>query len=65
MYILKVKGSYSIPDFIQIRDDNFTLVAYFKASKPELGIKKGNLEAFKNEIIKAINEIPYGKISKI
>lgn len=65
MYILKVKGSYSIPDFVQIRDDDFTLLAYFKAGNPEPGIKRSKLEAYKEEIIKAISEIPYGKIWKI
>jgi hypothetical protein len=34
MYILKVKGKAKIPDYVQIRDDNFVLVAYFRADRP-------------------------------
>ena len=34
MYIIKVKGKTIIPDYIQIRDENFVLVAYFRADRP-------------------------------
>jgi hypothetical protein len=29
-----------IPDYIQIRDDEFTLLAYFRADRPEEALKK-------------------------
>jgi hypothetical protein len=29
MYIIKIKGRTKIPDYIQIRDDDFTLLGYF------------------------------------
>ena len=31
MYIIKIKGKVKIPDYVQIRDDKFTLLAYFRA----------------------------------
>lgn len=65
MYILKVKGSSSIPDFVQVRDDDFTLIAYFKANEPERGIKRSKLEEYSQKIIEAIRLSPYGKITKI
>lgn len=65
MYILKVKGSSTIPDYVQVRDDDFTLIAYFKANEPDRGIKKSKLEDFSQKIIEAIQSSPYGKITKI
>ncbi|MFN5795609.1 MAG: fructose-6-phosphate aldolase [Bacteroidota bacterium] len=40
MYILKVKGKAKIPDYIQIRDENFTLKAYFRVDRPEKSLSK-------------------------
>ena len=33
MYIIKVKGKAKIPDYIQLRDDDFVLIAYFRADR--------------------------------
>ena len=30
VYIIKIKGKAKIPDYVQLRDDNFTLIAYFR-----------------------------------
>ena len=40
LYILKIKGTKIIPDFVQIRDENMTLIAYFRLSQAENGLKK-------------------------
>ena len=34
MYIIKVKGVAKIPDYVQLRDDEFTLLAYFRVDRP-------------------------------
>ena len=34
MYIIKVKGKAKIPDYIQLRDEQFVLIAYFRADRP-------------------------------
>jgi O6-methylguanine-DNA--protein-cysteine methyltransferase len=65
MYIMKVKGTARIPDYVQIRDDNFTLIAYFRADRPEKELLRLGLKEKENEIMKRINEIPYGKISPL
>jgi hypothetical protein len=65
MYILKIKGSAKIPDYIQIRDDDFTLVAYFRHDRPEHGLKKFTLGKKIEEISIIIKDLPYGKIQKI
>ena len=65
MYILKIKGSSRIPDYIQIRDSEFTLVAYFKANLSKAGLIQCGLGDREKEIAKIIGEIPYGKIFKL
>ncbi len=65
MYILKVKGTAKIPDYVQLRDDNFTLLAYFRVDRPEKAITKAGLGAREEELIKLISEIPYGKVQRL
>lgn len=65
MYILKVKGTAKIPDYVQLRDDNFTLLAYFRVDRPEKAITKAGLGDHETDIIKLIGEIPFGKIQKL
>ena len=64
LYILKIKGTNKIPDFVQIRNEKMTLRAYFRLSQQEVGLKKNNLEKDAEEIMKLINRIPYGKIHR-
>jgi len=65
MYILKIKGKSKIPDYIQIRDDDFTLIDYFRVDRPAKNLDKIGL-AGKEEYIKTIIEdLPYGKLTKI
>ena len=40
LYILKIKGTDKIPDFVQIRDSEMTLIAYFRLSQVEQGLRK-------------------------
>jgi hypothetical protein len=66
MYILKVKGKAKIPDYIQIRDENFTLKAYFRVDRPEKSLAKFGFEVQKLEkLMKIINEMPFGVVQKI
>lgn len=65
MYIIKIRGKVKIPDYIQIRDDQFTLLAYFRADRPEEALKKIGLTAREVELKKIISELPYGKIQKL
>jgi len=65
MYILKVKGTAKIPDYIQLRGDDFTLLAYFRVDRPEKALTKAGLADKSEPIIKAIKEIPYGKMLKL
>jgi len=65
MYILKVKGTEKIPDYVQIRNDDFTLLAYFRVDRPEKAIAKAGLGDREEEIIGIINNMPFGKIQRL
>ncbi len=65
MYIIKVKGIAKIPDYIQLRDEQFTLLAYFRVDRPEKSLEKCGLGAHANYINDLINKIPFGVIQKL
>ena len=64
LYVLKIKGTKTIPDFVQIRDEHMTLCAYFRLSQQEVGLKKNKLEKEAKGIMNLLKSIPYGKIHK-
>lgn len=65
MYIIKVKGKAKIPDYIQLRDDDFVLIAYFRADRPLKKLEKYGLEG-QEEVLKGIIEsLPYGKLQAL
>ena len=64
LYVLKIKGTTTIPDFVQIRDENLTLRAYFRLSQVEKGLKKNNLQNEREGISSLLEKIPFGKIHK-
>ena len=65
MFVLKIKGNGKIPDHIQIRDVNFTLIAYFKLGNHIQALKKCNLIRYEKEFVNIITEIPYGEIKPL
>ncbi|MEP5611980.1 MAG: fructose-6-phosphate aldolase [Cyclobacteriaceae bacterium] len=65
MYIIKVKGKTIIPDYIQIRDENFVLVAYFRADRPLKKMDRFGLEGKEEALKDVISSIPYGKLQKL
>ena len=62
MYILKVKGKAKIPDYIQLRDDNMVLVAYFRADRPVKDLTKYGLAGHEAELEALITQIPFGRL---
>lgn len=65
MYIMKIKGKAKIPDYIQIRDEDFMLLGYFRADRPIKNLEKYNLEGKEEYLQSLINELPFGKLIKI
>lgn len=65
MYIIKVKGKAKIPDYIQLRDENFVLIAYFRADRPLKDLHKYGLEGKEEALAKLIETIEFGKLQKL
>lgn len=65
MYIIKIHGKVKIPDYVQIRDDHFALLSYFRADRPEDALTKIGLGDKVKAVKELIAEMPYGKIQKL
>ena len=65
MYVIKVKGIAKIPDYVQLRDDEFTLLAYFRVDRPDKSLDKIGLGDKREAIMSLVNELPFGKIMKL
>jgi hypothetical protein len=65
LYLLKIQGKAKIPDYVQLRDEQFTLLAYFRLDRPEKALVKAGLELKETEILKFIAEIPFGKVQQL
>jgi hypothetical protein len=65
MYIIKVKGVAKIPDYVQLRDEKFTLLAYFRVDRPEKALLKAGLGNHEEYIMKMVQELPFGRILKL
>lgn len=64
-YLLKIEGKAKIPDYVQLRDDQFTLLAYFRLDRPEKALLKAGLADLEPQILAFLSEIPFGKVHKL
>lgn len=65
MYIIKVKGKAKIPDYIQLRDNDFVLIAYFRADRALKKLEKYGLAGKEAALQAVIDELPYGKLREL
>ena len=65
VYIIKVKGKAKIPDYIQLRDENFVLIAYFRADRPLKKLERYGLQGKEAVLEHIINNLPFGKLQKL
>ena len=65
MYILKIQGTEKIPDYIQIRDENLSLIAYFKVSNPKTALMRCNLLHKMKDILDIAGRLKYGEIQEL
>lgn len=65
LYILKTRGTSSIPDYVQIRDNNFILVHHFRIDQLEKGLQNTMPEKGIDSLRKLIESVPFGKLVKI
>ena len=65
IYLLKIQGTHKIPDYIQIRDKDFTLIAYFRMNNPKRALTLCNLLNKMEEILRVAEKLTYGKMQKL
>ena len=67
MYIIKVKGKKKIPNYVQIRDDDFILIGYFsyKPDRPFTRLEKYGLGGKEKEFEALVRQLPFGKLQKL
>ncbi|HZH54849.1 MAG TPA: fructose-6-phosphate aldolase [Sphingobacteriaceae bacterium] len=65
MYVIKVKGVAKIPDYVQLRDDAFTLLAYFRVDRPDKSLDKLGLGEKVEQIMEVVRNMPFGEIKKL
>ncbi len=65
MYIIKIQGKAKIPDYIQLRDKDFVLVAYFRADRELKNLEKYGLGGKEEFLSKLIAELPFGKLQAL
>jgi hypothetical protein len=62
-YILKVKGLAKIPDYLQVRDERYTLIFYGRPDRPE---KRTPLPpGFWEALLREAPQLPYGEVHKV
>ena len=65
-YLMKVKGKAKIPDYIQLRDENLTLIGYFRPGRKERLEKVVKNEDHAQHLHSVIEEMTeYGRMTKI
>jgi len=65
MYVIKVKGKEKIPDYIQLRDENFALIAYFRADRPLRNLEKYGLQDNEERFREILEKLPFGKLKEL
>ena len=65
MYVIKVKGVAKIPDYVQLRDEHFTLLAYFRVDRPDKSLEKIGLGDKASYIMDMVKDLPFGQILKL
>jgi len=65
LYIIKIKGVAKIPDYVQVRDDNFSLICYTRTDRPEKALEKCGLGENIDYIKTLILQIPFGQMTKL
>jgi len=65
IYLIKIQGTEKIPDYIQIRDKDFNLIAYFRMNNPKRALTQCNLHNKMEEILRTVEKLTYGKIQKM
>ncbi|RZK13724.1 MAG: fructose-6-phosphate aldolase [Pedobacter sp.] len=63
--LLLLAGIAKIPDYVQLRDDKFTLLAYFRVDRPDKSLEKLGLGDKQEYIMEMVKDLPFGQIAKL
>ncbi len=64
-YLLKTKGTASIPDYLQIRDESFRLIAHCKVTRPQKTLEQVGIVMDEEQAVKMVKEMPFGELIPI
>ncbi|MDX2286561.1 MAG: fructose-6-phosphate aldolase [Bacteroidia bacterium] len=65
-YLMRVKGKAKIPDYIQLRDEQLTLIGYFRPSRQERLNKVVKNDAHAEQLLAIIDTMTeYGKLMRV
>ena len=64
-YLLKTKGTDDIPDYLQIRDEDFQLIVHCTVKNASKFLKEHKINLKNTDIEKLVDELPFGKLTKI
>jgi hypothetical protein len=64
VYLLKTKGKGVVPDYIQVRADNQTIIGYFKATNFDKGLDEIGIEdeARRTRATEIFQNLAFGKM---
>lgn len=65
MYIIKVNFKAKIPDYIQLRDEHFVLVAYFRADRTLKNMERYGLGGKEEALATLILNLEFGKLQPL
>jgi hypothetical protein len=50
---------------VQLRDEKFTLLAYFRLDRPDKSLEKLGLGEKQDQLMNIINDLPFGQVTQI
>ena len=62
MYLLKIKGVGKLPDYVQVRDDEFNLKAFINMTSLSKGIINNNLVAYADIIMEQLKDADFNEV---
>ncbi len=65
MYLLKIKGAGKLPDYVQVRGEDFKLIAFINLSGIERGLEKNNLGKYSEKILDALAKVDFNEVVQI
>jgi len=64
IYFLKTKGTSKIPDYIQVRDEDFVLISHITLKGIQKGLDKLSDYSFPDNFVEVLMDIPEGVLQR-